>query len=61
MKFNVKNCPSYNRGVDECRSEHTAHICCWMNETCLIKKIAELCKANPIIWERLDIEVIDDQ
>lgn len=55
MKFNVKNCPSYNKDVDECRSEYTAHICCWMNEICPIKEIA-----NPIIWELLDVEVIDD-
>lgn len=45
MKINIKNCPVYNVLSDECDSfsENTEHICCWMNENCLLKQIVEKC------------------
>jgi len=46
MKFNIKNCPAYNKLSDECDSKDTQHICCWMNEDCLMKQIVQRYQQN---------------
>lgn len=44
MKYNIINCPAFNKVQYECSSQDTEHICCWMNEDCIMKQIIKKCK-----------------
>lgn len=44
MKYNILNCPAFNKEEYECGCIDTEHLCCWMNEDCIMKQIVKKCK-----------------
>ena len=58
MKYNILSCPAFDKAQYECISPDTEHICCWMNEDCIMKQIVNKCKDYK---EECKLSCIDDR
>lgn len=58
MKYNVTNCPAFDKNQYECISQDTDRLCCWMNEDCIMKQIVN--RYQQSISDLLEIEKMDE-
>lgn len=59
MKYNVTNCPAFDKEQQECSSFDTDRLCCWMNEDCIMKQIVNRYRYQQSISDLLEIEEME--